>query len=264
MGLEGIIPMKHQKVWFIVVALLLTGIPTFAQEGKFTNVEIAGHIHEPAKLAPTDEQLRERIRLPEGFHLQRFAEGLDNPRMIAVAEDGTVYVTQRKPGSLMMLRDLNDDGRADVQKVVAHIDQLHGITIRDKKIYLVDVKNVYAGDLQPDGSVTNIKTIIDNLPHAGQHPNRTLNFGPDGMLYISVGSTFNACHETGDEFATLLRTSPEGGMWEIFASGLRNTIGFGWHPGSNRLYGLDHGIDWLGDNVQSEELNEIVQGDRYG
>ena len=222
--------MKCHSMWLTAAALLAAVVPAFAQEGKFTNVEIIGHVYEPAKLAPTEEQIRERTRLPQGFYLQRFAEGLDNPRMIAVADEGTVYVTQRQPGSLMMLKDLDNDGVADVQKAVAHVDQLHGIAIRGKKIYLVDVQNIRVGDLQPDGSVANLQTIIEDLPHAGQHPNRTLGFGPDGMLYISVGSTCNACHETGEEFATLLRIPPEGGKRETFA--LDTTLDL--PPGFNR------------------------------
>ena len=165
-----------------------------------------------------------------------------------------------------MLRDIDGDGMADVHAVVAsNIPDLHGIAIQNRRIYLVDVRNLYAGDLAADGSIASLTKILDDLPDAGQHPNRTFAFGPDGMLYLSVGSTCNACREPNPESATLLRLNPTAlSQREIFAKGLRNTIGFDWHPGSGRLFGLDHGIDTLGDDVQYEELNEIVQGASYG
>ncbi|HEX5657441.1 MAG TPA: YbhB/YbcL family Raf kinase inhibitor-like protein, partial [Polyangiales bacterium] len=94
--------------------------------------------------------------------------------------------------------------------------------------------------------------------------NRTLAFGPDGMLYISVGSTCNACNESSPESATMLRVSPDGKSRIIFASGLRNTIGFDWQPVTGEMWGADNGIDYLGDEVQPEELNKIELGKQYG
>ncbi len=184
--------------------------------------------------------------------------------MIAVGADGTIYVTQREPGTLTMLRDTDNDGVADVQKVVAEKKMLHGLTIHNGKMYLVTVKEVLVADIKPDGTLTPPRTIISDLPDGGQHPNRTLAVGSDGMLYITAGSTCNACDETNEESATVLRASLDGRTRKIFASGLRNTIGFGWHPVSRRMYGMDHGIDWLGDNDQREELNEITEGTKYG
>ena len=85
------------------------------------------------------------------------------------------------------------------------------------------------------GTLSPLRAIITDLPDGGQHPNRTLAVGTDGMLYITVGSICNACDETNDESATILRANLDGRNRKIFASGLRNTIGFGWHPTSKRL-----------------------------
>jgi Raf kinase inhibitor-like YbhB/YbcL family protein len=233
------------------------------QPDPLTDFEITGRVYEPQAIPPTDARIQQ-LSVPSGFVVHRYAEGLENPRMMAVADDGTVYVTQRRPGNLVMLVDADRDGVVDAQKVVARIKDLHGIEIRGRKIYLVDVKRVYEADLHADGSVGRLEVVTRNLPDGGQHPNRTLRFGPDGRLYLSVGSTCNACPEPNPENATLLQVDLERGKREIFASGLRNTIGFDWHPGSGRLYGMDHGTDWLGDEEQSEELNEIVENARYG
>jgi Raf kinase inhibitor-like YbhB/YbcL family protein len=247
-----------------VAALIFFASSASAQQpDPLTDFQITGHVYEPQPVPPTDQRISQ-LKLPPGFHIDRFAEGLYNPRMIAVAADGTVYVTQRTPGNLVMLRDIDRDGIVDSQKVVLWLKDLHGIVIRGNRMFLADVKRVYSAFIRPDGSITEPRAVTSNLPDGGQHPNRTLEFGPDGALYVSVGSTCNACIEPNKENATLLKVDADTGERSIFASGLRNTIGFGWHPASHRLYGMDQGIDWLGDEHQQEELNELLEGQRYG
>jgi Raf kinase inhibitor-like YbhB/YbcL family protein len=131
-------------------------------------------------------------------------------------------------------------------------------------VFLATVNDVYVADVMDDGTFGPLTRIINDLPDGGQHPNRTLAVGPDDKLYISVGSTCNACAETNPESATILRAEKDGTSRTIFASGLRNTIGFGWEPSTGVLYGFDHGIDWLGDEEQIEEFNRIEKGKRYG
>jgi glucose/arabinose dehydrogenase len=96
--------------------------------------------------------------------------GAQQGQLTAVANDGTVYVTQRRPGNLVMLRDTDGDGIADVQKIVVRQRQLHGIAIRDREIFLVDIKAVYAGDILADGRIGQRRIITAGLPDGGQHP----------------------------------------------------------------------------------------------
>ncbi|MGH9941661.1 MAG: YbhB/YbcL family Raf kinase inhibitor-like protein [Pyrinomonadaceae bacterium] len=248
----------------VALSLLTLGSAALlrGQDKQTTDVRIEGHVYEPAKLEPDAARVRQ-LRLPEGFRVAKFAE-VSNPRMLAVGTDGTVYVSQREPGTLTMLRDTNGDGVADVQRVVVEKPMLHGVAIHGGRMYLATVREVFVADIRPDGTLGPLRQIISDLPDGGQHPNRTLAVGPDGMLYVSVGSTCNACDETNEEAATIVRANLDGRGRKIFASGLRNTIGFGWHPASRKMYGMDHGIDWLGNDDQKEELNELIEGARYG
>ena len=243
--------------------------PTTEQltDPKAADVTVVGHVLEPAQLEPTPERL-DRLNLPEGFTIEVFAEDLVNPRMIDVAEDGTLYVTRRSVGDVMMLRDADGDGRVDEspeeRQVVAQRPMMHGIEVDGDTVYLTTVSEVFRTQRRADGTLEPLERIIDDLPAGGQHPNRMVQMGPDGKLYISVGSTCNACGETDPENATMVRAEPDGSSRMIFASGLRNTIGYGFEPETGELFGMDHGIDWLGDNEQHEELNHLVQGAKYG
>ena len=246
----------------LAIACLSVTTMTFAQDHP-TSVEVVGHIVRPQRLDRTPQDIQ-RLDVPNGFSISVFAENLGKPRMLAVADDGSVYVTRREPGDVLVLRDTNGDGRADEMRTAVRRPMLHGIALDGKKVYVVGVTDIFSADVQPDGTFANVVRIVDDLPDGGQHANRTIGIGPDKYLYLSVGSTCNACNETSPESATILRMSPDGKSRTIFASGLRNTIGFDWSPGTGELFGMDNGIDWLGDDEQSEELNHIEQGKQYG
>ena len=131
-------------------------------------------------------------------------------------------------------------------------------------MYLTAIRELWSAPINEDGTLGEMELIFDDLPDAGQHPNRTMAFGPDGMLYLSVGSTANATDEKNKEAATMLQIDVEAKTRKVWATGLRNTIGFGWHPITGEMYGADHGIDWLGDDEQPEEFNKLVEGSFYG
>ena len=236
---------------------------TAQNSGKPITASIEGHIYKPAKV-PASVERGKQLKVPAGFTVTKFAENLNKPRILATGADGTIYATDRDKGTVTMLRDTNNDGKADQQQVVATKEKMHGIALHNGKAYLMTVNEVYSADIRSDGTLGELKIIAKDFPDGGQHANRTIRFGPDGMLYISVGSTCNACEETSKESATLVQMKPDGSGRRVFAKGLRNTIGFAWHPQTKVLYGFDHGIDWLGDTTQKEELNKIEDGGDYG
>lgn len=253
-----------KQAFVLCSALIIPANIAVAQQGDGTDVQITTNIFKPNKVTPTSDRIGE-LKVPDGFSVKPFAQGLGNSRIIAVSKRGHIYVSRREEGDVLLLKDEDVDGKADTAPVkVAARAQTHGLAIKDNRLYLVTVKEVFVADIRQDGTLGPLKLIIGDLPDAGQHPNRVMAFGPDGMLYISVGSTCNACNESNAENATILRASPDGKSRTIFASGLRNTIGFDWHPDTGELWGLDHGIDLLGDEVQPEELNRLEQGKQYG
>ncbi|MBD2715368.1 PQQ-dependent sugar dehydrogenase [Microvirga sp. STR05] len=228
-----------------------------------TPFQMQGNIYLPKKLPATPERVAS-LKVPAGFTISKYAEGLDAPRMLAQAPNGDLYVSNRVKGTVTLLRDANKDGKVELTKQVAQKPHLHGLALKDGKLYMAAVRELYVADVKADGTLGELKTLYKDLPDAGQHANRTLQFGPDGKLYLSVGSTCNACDEDNPENATLLQVNTDGSGRTVYATGLRNTIGFDWHPTTKALFGMDHGIDWLGDEDQQEELNLLKPGGNYG
>ncbi|WP_256011620.1 PQQ-dependent sugar dehydrogenase [Desertivirga xinjiangensis] len=232
-------------------------------EEETTSAQINGYVFRPALVQATDANIAQ-LKVPAGFKVAKFADQLGKPRILLAGNNGVVYASDREAGLVTMLKDNNNDGLAEVRQIVATIKQAHGLAIYNNQMYITSVREVYRSNINPDGTLTQPQMIINNLPDGGQHPNRTLAFGPDGMLYITVGSTCNACDEPNGKNATILRANADGSNISVYAKGLRNTIGFGWHPQTGELWGMDHGIDWLGDNEQKEELNLIKHNGNYG
>jgi len=249
------------KNWIIAGGLLFALCSNAQQKGMIQE-EIVGHIYKPKKERP-DRKFMESLKLPEGFEIDKFAENLGKPRMMAKDSRGNIYVT-RRVGDIIRLTDSDNNGTADGRDTVLKKEGIHGIDIVGDTMYLVTVNEVFKTTIDQKGTLGSLEQLIDDLPDGGQHANRTLKMGPDGMLYVSIGSTCNACDETGEESATMLKVNPKTGDHSIFAKGLRNTIGFDWQPGTDILYGMDHGIDWLGDDEQQEELNKLTEGNDYG
>jgi glucose/arabinose dehydrogenase len=221
------------------------------------------NVFRPAELPATPERIA-GLRAPDGFTVAAFASGLGEARML-VARGASLYVTRPEPGDVLRLDDTDGDGRADeTRTLVSGLPLVHGITFGGDSVYLATPTDVLRAPVDAAGDFGALTTIIDDLPDGGQHPRRTLGIGPDGRLFISVGSSCDACPESNPEHATLLVAALDGSTRSVVARGLRNTIGFDWQPGTDTLWGMDHGSDWRGDDTPPEELNAIIEGADYG
>lgn len=249
--------------WFIIpLYFVVTSSIQAQQKDSVITTSAQVHVFKP-ELVPASSENISKLKLPNGFQIAPFATNLEKPRMMVLSNTGTVYVTQRN-GDIMVLRDENNDGKAEVIKKTINIKDAHGLAIEGNVLYIATIKEVYTAQINSDHSLGTPKKIIEGLPDGGQHPNRTIAFGPDGRLYVSIGSDCNACTETTEEHATMLQYDKNGKNKKVFAKGLRNTVGFAWEPTTKIFYGLDHGIDWLGDDTQQEELNILEDGKHYG
>lgn len=255
-----------KKAGWIFCTCLFSASVVIAQKGipppDLTNASVNTNFpqHEDFK-----ESMLSRLKVPAGFKVSIAATGLGKPRMMAVGTNGSLYVTRRDAGDVLLLSDSNGDAKFDELKtIVSNFKGVHGITIHEGWLYLCATKKLARGKLNIDGTVGALDTLIDDLPDGSQHDNRTIAFGPDGKLYITIGSSCNDCKETNPEHATMLVAHADGKNRRVFARNLRNTLGFDWHPQTKELWGMDHGTDWRGDEIPPEELNKIIDGGDYG
>ncbi|MFK7898295.1 MAG: PQQ-dependent sugar dehydrogenase [Myxococcota bacterium] len=221
--------------------------------------------------APEDTVVEARFQLPEGFQIELFAEGIQDGRFLQFSPGGDLLISQPREGRvLQILRDRNGDGRSDGQRVfLADLDQPHGLDFHDGHLYIgeggaiVRVPFTESGPntLAPAGAPVR---IVEGIPSGGNHWSRSPQVGPDGFLYVNVGSSCNVCEEEDPRRAALLRYNLDGSGEEIFAAGLRNSVDFDWQPGTGRLYATDNGRDLLGDDYPPCELNHVERGEFYG
>jgi glucose/arabinose dehydrogenase len=211
----------------------------------------------------------ERMQVPPGFAIGVYAEGIPaTARFLRFSDAGDLLVSTPRSGAVVLLeRDADGDGRADgMRELLSGLNRPHGIDLRDGWLYLGETDAIARVRFDSAaGQVTgSVERVATGLPGGGNHWTKTLRFGPDGWLYVHVGSTCNVCLEADERRATIMRFRPDGSDGEIFATGLRNSVGFDWQPGTGDLYATDNGRDLLGDDFPPCELNRIVEGGFYG
>ncbi|MEE9276448.1 MAG: PQQ-dependent sugar dehydrogenase [bacterium] len=197
------------------------------------------------------------IKLPPGFRIHLYAGGVPGARSMALGEKGTLFVGSRREGRIYALLDRDRDGRAEETIVLAEgMNWPNGVAFRNGALYVAEINRILRFDAiesrlrRPPAPVV----VYDRLPRDYHHGWKFIRFGPDGRLYVPVGAPCNVCAPP-DPYAAILRMRPDGSGLEVFARGVRNTVGFDWHPGTGELWFTDNGRDRLGDDVPPDELN---------
>jgi len=220
------------------------------------------------KTTPSPNTLKTTLKLPQGFTIQVFASNLPGIRTLLPTPTGDLIATLPKKGQVILLKKTPTNRKASQQATIllSGLNLPSGLAFYKNWLYIAEshaigrihydpIKQHISGDYQ---------TIISNLPNGGNHWTRTIKFSPDGQLFIAVGSRCNVCEESNHFRATLLKYRPDGSHGEIYATGLRNTVGFAWEPNTRRLFGVDNGRDFLGDNTPPDEVNWIQKDHFYG
>jgi glucose/arabinose dehydrogenase len=204
-----------------------------------------------------------KLQAPPGFAVTVFAAGLKGPRHMALGPDGAIYVAEKDAGRVSRLPDANRDGVADtVETFVSGVELAHGVEWHEGALYVGATDGIYrfAAPVKPGAGG---EKLVD-LPARDGHYTRTAHLGPDGRLYVTIGSTCNVCIEKDPHRAAMWVYQADGSGGRLFASGLRNTVDFAFHPDTGAIFGVDNGRDQLGDNQPPEELNLIRDGGDYG
>ncbi len=207
-----------------------------------------------------------QLELPEGFSIGYFAEGVTGARSLAQSPGGTVFVGTRQVGAVYALVDSDGDGVADAQHLIASgLNSPNGVAFRNGSLYVAEISRI----LRYDGIENRLDSppqpfvVTDALPTDTRHGWKFIRFGPDGRLYVPVGAPCNICN-AGDPYNAILSMAGDG-SYEIVARGVRNTVGFDWHPETRRLWFTDNGRDWLGDDQPPDELNLLTShGQHFG
>ena len=202
----------------------------------------------------------DRLTLPQGFSIEVFASDIENPRQMTLSRNGTLFVGTRRAGNVYAVVDDNKDHVADrVITIASGLMMPNGVVFRDEDLYVAEYNRVLRFDDIESRLESPPQPVVlnDGLPTERLHGWRYLGFGPDGKLYVPVGAPCNICDRTGEDvrFATILRMNPDGTGEEIFAHGVRNSVGFDWQPRTGELWFTNNGRDRLGDETPPDTLH---------
>ena len=208
------------------------------------------------------------IVLPPGFTISVFADDVANARAMCWGEKGTLFVGSRGEGVVHALRDVDGDGKVDERSVIAKdLDMPVGVAFRNGALYVSAVSRILRFDgiedrlNDPPAAVV----VTDTYPSETHHGWKFIAFGPDGKLYVPVGAPCNICLSEDSVYASITRLNADGTGREIIAHGVRNTVGFDWHPETGELWFTDNGRDMMGNDLPDCELNRLVRkGDHFG
>ena len=216
----------------------------------------------------------EKIVLPEGFEIKIYADDVENARSMAISPSGTIFVGNRNKDNVFALKDTDGDNVIDKKYLITNKlkNMPNGVAFHDGDLYVAEVNKIwkfenieenlsYADKF--DEYLEEPILISDDFPSDRHHGWKYISFGPDGKLYVPVGAPCNICESRDEIYASITRMNPDGSNREIYVKGVRNTVGFTWHPETKQLWFTDNGRDMLGDNIPPCELNKVTEKDQH-
>lgn len=240
--------------------------PPAWQQGRAANMadsRLAPHAGKLTATTASDIPL-DKIKLPPGFKAEIWASGIPGARAMALGDNGKVYIGTRGIGRVY---EVSDNGKERTSRVVVDkLVQPAGVAYRNGTLYVMAIDKVLRFDgiaKNPNAQPVDM-TASFNLPREQHHNWKYISFGPDNKLYVPFGAPCNIC-EPGQEYAQIRRYNADGSGMEVVARGVRNTVGFDWHPVTRELWFTDHGRDWMGDDGPEDELNRMSKtGQNFG
>lgn len=219
-------------------------------------------------LQEKDDPQLSKLRVPEGFSIAFYARDVNNARSLALGENGTVFVGNRKGKNVYALVDADKDGIAEKKFTVASgMNTPNGVAFHNGSLYIAEISKVWKIDsieskLENPGKP---KLVSDGFPSEEHHGWKYIAFGPDNKLYVPVGAPCNICddNERDKRFSSIMRMDADGKNLEVYAHGVRNSVGFTWHPQTNNLWFTENGRDMLGDDLPPDELNIATKKDEH-
>jgi glucose/arabinose dehydrogenase len=202
-----------------------------------------------------------KIKLPEGFSISVYAE-VPDARSLCWGAKGTLFVGNNREDNVYAVVDENKDGKADkVYTIAKDLTMPNGVAFKDGSLYVSALDKIYRYDNIEDKLANPPAGILitDKYPNKNHHGWKFIAFGPDGKLYVPVGAPCNVCEEKDSIYSSITRINADGTGREIFAKGVRNSVGFTWHPQTKEMWFTDNGRDMMGDDKPFCELNHAPQ-----
>lgn len=200
------------------------------------------------------------IKPPEGWKVELYASDLEQPRGLTADNSGNIF-TGSKSGSIYKI-----DRNRKVETIIKGLNGPIGLDFHNGDLYISEIGRVIVfREVNSQKRPYKFKTVIDNLPEASWHGWKYIKIGPDNKLYINIGAPCNTCLKEDRRYGTISRVDLDGSNFEIYIEGVRNSVGFDWHPLTGELWFTDNGPDGFGDNLPPDELNRVTQkGEHFG
>ena len=223
------------------------------QPAEMANSTLAPIAQPPAAKAPGEIPI-DKLKVPPGFKVSLWAHGLNNARVMTWGDKGTLFVSSRVAGNVYAVQDRG--GQREVKVIAKGLNLPNGIAFKDGTLYVAEVSRItrMVGIEDKLDSPPPMEVVYDTLPKDLPHGWKYLAFGPDGKLYFNIGAPCNVCVPP-DTHANISRVNADGTGFEYVAHGVRNSVGFDWHPVTRELYFATHARDWLGEDVPSDRLD---------